>query len=670
MFDPLASTTSMMSMNSMMTVDSSTPSTMMAARKPPPSANSSIIAYTFGPGPMGITLEDAQGGTRVVINEVLPSSQAFRLGVPVGGVLMQVNGRIATGRRKVHIGKWLAAADRPVTLQIMHPGGAAAAIASLAAAVELIEDDEFAVPVGRGLLPAQPNVPMGSATETRSPSSLGEVMPYTFGSGSLGIAFNDTPNGAVISAVSGAAEAQGVPVGGTLLQVNAESVIGQSKASVTNMLAKTSRPLELLIRSVSALGEAAAASETASWPRGGDSSAAAPSPSVKASSGALERERSKSSRGSSTSRNSSASRGGATSRGGDGSGTTRRQKKHKKGKSTSRTPRAEKDRKEPKERPPSFKYTFGPGPLGLGLDDARGGGVIVSEVVAGSAAAEQGVRPGGLVMQLNGMDVLNQGKVGLSKMIGYIPRPLIVMLSPPLPTEAELASQVAQTADAQVASAPVAAPAAAAAATARPKPKSALKTAKASRQRRPSLPISSDDVKATAKAVVLAEDAPVRTSGNADAIVSETASAVIAAWSAKTKSDRYEEGDTPEGDNEMERQVEEQEEDEVYEFEGNGQVDPETPITPDETGIGASSTDQPTGAEAPVDANTSSHLEASSAPAEPKRAHPPPLAPVDAWPPWATTPPPRSPRVVVGGDAKYALKATREAFSHASLAGP
>ena len=52
--------------------------------------NTSIVMYTFSDGPMGITLEDAQGGTRVLISDVSDKSQAERLGVPVGGTIMRV----------------------------------------------------------------------------------------------------------------------------------------------------------------------------------------------------------------------------------------------------------------------------------------------------------------------------------------------------------------------------------------------------------------------------------------------------------------------------------------------------------------------------------------------------------------------------------------------------
>jgi len=52
---------------------------------------------------MGFQLDDAQGGTRIVISEVSESSQAERMGVPVGGIIMKVAGRLATGKRRVEV---------------------------------------------------------------------------------------------------------------------------------------------------------------------------------------------------------------------------------------------------------------------------------------------------------------------------------------------------------------------------------------------------------------------------------------------------------------------------------------------------------------------------------------------------------------------------------------
>ena len=127
-FDPTASTASLASASA-----ASTDQVVFGVAAPPkpvmPVAlgDTSIVMYTFGPGPMGFQLDDAQGGTRVIIGEVVEGSEADRMGLPVGGVLMKVANRTATNKRRAEVGKWVAAAERPLVLQIMHPGGAAAA---------------------------------------------------------------------------------------------------------------------------------------------------------------------------------------------------------------------------------------------------------------------------------------------------------------------------------------------------------------------------------------------------------------------------------------------------------------------------------------------------------------------------------------------------------------
>ena len=55
---------------------------------------------------------------------------------------------------------------------------------------------------------------------------------------------------------------------------------------------------------------------------------------------------------------------------------------------------------------PPTRFEFGPGPLGLGLSDAAGGGVFVSEVHAGGAAECQGMRKGCLFFDLSSNEEL------------------------------------------------------------------------------------------------------------------------------------------------------------------------------------------------------------------------------------------------------------------------
>ena len=537
--------------------------------KPPPAivpvpvGETSIINFEFKKGIMGLTLDDAQGGTRVVVTEVAEGSPADRLGVPVGGILMKVGNRRATGRQLAQVTKWIAAAERPLVLQIMHPGGAAAA-AELTTVKEeaddpfavvynapidvstskhpgaklgpisthqfqsgplgfkeLLEIDEGVVvsAVAPGSAAATSGVPIGGviiavndeeaktgkvalnkqmaaaskpmtllvaaassshiaasaarrekeANAQAAAKSNSGVTPYKFEQAALGITFEDAEGdsrGVVVSRVSGAAEALGVPIGGMLVRINFEGVPGKSKAEVNKMLSKvTERPLTLYIRpGGSAAAAAAAKAEAAANPE----SARAAAPAADSS-----RENSqRSHRGAQPTTRGGGSKKSTTPRGGKSpsqtprGGTPRGGKKAKKTKKAQPSARAlshellkrtasqaakieavkkEKAKKEEKDKeelalttraqtaraepPPSRKVTFGPGPLGLGLSDAESGGVTVTEVMPQSAAAEQRVDVGTFILALNGSDVTGHGKVSLSKMIGYLPRPLVVTFS-------------------------------------------------------------------------------------------------------------------------------------------------------------------------------------------------------------------------------------------------
>ena len=76
---------------------------------------------------------------------------------------------------------------------------------------------------------------------------------------------------------------------------------------------------------------------------------------------------------------------------------------------------------------PPTRFEFGPGPLGLGLSNAAGGGVFISEVHAGGAGERQGVRAGCLVLELAGVDVRLATHHELFTRIGTLPRPLVLV---------------------------------------------------------------------------------------------------------------------------------------------------------------------------------------------------------------------------------------------------
>ena len=75
-------------------------------------------------------------------------------------------------------------------------------------------------------------------------------------------------------------------------------------------------------------------------------------------------------------------------------------------------------------RSPRTRFVFGPGPLGFGLSDAVDGGVFISDVHAGGAAEQQGMRIGCRVLELAGIDVRRVSKPVLTQIISALQRPL------------------------------------------------------------------------------------------------------------------------------------------------------------------------------------------------------------------------------------------------------
>ena len=199
-----------------------------------------IAPYTFGVGSLGITLKEVRGGTRVAIDTVNADSAAEALRVPAGGLIMSINGRSATGQRLAAVGKWLAQASRPLTLMVMQPN-----------------------PKGREPEPEPELEPPAAASRARGGAQQqqqqqqqperprGPVATFTFGEGPMGLQLRDAEDrsGVIVGDVSAgsAASQQGVPVGGTLLRLNAIDLAGMSKAQVGKLLGKTGRPLTMQV---------------------------------------------------------------------------------------------------------------------------------------------------------------------------------------------------------------------------------------------------------------------------------------------------------------------------------------------------------------------------------------------------------------------------------------
>ena len=70
-------------------------------------------------GPLGFTVHEVRGGMRVAIESVAPDSEAELLGVPVGGLLLAVDGQHVIGMRLPTVKKKLLEAGRPLTITVL-----------------------------------------------------------------------------------------------------------------------------------------------------------------------------------------------------------------------------------------------------------------------------------------------------------------------------------------------------------------------------------------------------------------------------------------------------------------------------------------------------------------------------------------------------------------------
>jgi len=296
--------------------------------------------------------------------------------------------------------------------------------------------------------------------------------------------------------------------------------------------------------------------------------------------------------------------------------------------------------------------------------------VKVTEVVAGSAAASLGVEVGVAVLALNGSDVTGHGKVSLSKMIGYLPRPLVMTLSLPAaedPGTPEVGGPSVQTSTA---------PKEKSRPALKKKLKSARKKNSPKNERRGGHIFqasgefdSGDGTEEAARMLAGAAPegaAPVTTDGHesSNAAATESGKAEAAAHRENRDKEVIEE-DAKEGDDGV--AVSAIDDEAAMNTSSNEAADEETLPTGASRSSSSWAAVRAAARNAPVPDEPTAPA-APSKPNVPQRAHPPPSAPVEAFPPWATVPPVRKPRHVSGMDAKYVLKSTLEAFQHESLA--
>ena len=190
-----------------------------------------VVSYSFGVGPLGITVHEVRGGTRIAIESVHPDSQAAALGVPEGGLLMSVGAHKATGVRLAAVGKMLANSERPLTIMVLQDADSQAKVV-----VEPVVTQQAAGPTRESLLE------MGL-----------EIKAYEFGPGTLGLALEEDHSAGTmlvseVSPDSPAAE-QGVAVGSTLVALNQTEVLGMSKSQAIALLGRAKRPMTLHLAS-------------------------------------------------------------------------------------------------------------------------------------------------------------------------------------------------------------------------------------------------------------------------------------------------------------------------------------------------------------------------------------------------------------------------------------
>ena len=219
------------------------------------SASGAVRAYTFQDGALGITLHEVRGGTRVAVETIAAFSQAESLMLPVGSMVMAVNGRSMTGLRMAAVGKALALASRPMTLMVVHPdGGSSSSSAAVAApsAVAAAAAAAAAPSAARARPASAAPAPAGSGVQPRRRDEPGPPVDYTFEAGSMGLALQDaegSEGGVSIREITpgGMADSLRVPVGGCLLRIAGTDASALTKAQVGKLLGKASRPLVLTI---------------------------------------------------------------------------------------------------------------------------------------------------------------------------------------------------------------------------------------------------------------------------------------------------------------------------------------------------------------------------------------------------------------------------------------
>ena len=188
---------------------------------------------------MGIAVQEVRGGTRIAIETIAPASQAERLGVPIGGLVVSVDGRRSTGMRLAAVGKLLAAASRPCTIQVLMPDANSSSKGGAASSAPAAADADGS---DGGSGAAAP--PRAGPTRVALLAAGCLSRSFLFGPGPLGVTLREEGGAVVVDTVSAgsSAEQEGVEVDGVLVALNGAELLGLSKPEVGRMLSRAPRP--------------------------------------------------------------------------------------------------------------------------------------------------------------------------------------------------------------------------------------------------------------------------------------------------------------------------------------------------------------------------------------------------------------------------------------------
>ena len=204
----------------------------VAGSEAAPSAPTSVAVTVVIPqeGPVGLLLGDAPGREGALIRGIDEGSQAAEVGVPLGGLIVSLNGASMVGKAKAEVSAEIGKASRPLTMVLAVPV------------------DATTVPVVATTAPA------ADASEAAAPAAeeFVQVTKVFEREGPCGLLLADLPGGgggALVRSVDAGSQAaeQGMPVGASIISLNGATMAGKTKADVSAAIAAAARPLTMVL---------------------------------------------------------------------------------------------------------------------------------------------------------------------------------------------------------------------------------------------------------------------------------------------------------------------------------------------------------------------------------------------------------------------------------------